>query len=107
MELDPKFMGTKEVFMPAPLAPLAGIALRYGAVAVATYAATRAIPKLRRDQETEDTLDKVEEGLETRRDGEQVNATGRFRRVVRLGSHGPAVEIDAAALTRIRIRRIR
>lgn len=93
--------------MAAPLAPIAAVALRYGAVALATYAATRAIPKLRRDQETEDTLDKVEEGIETRRDAEQVNATARFRRVVRLGRNGPAVEIDAIALSRIRMRRVK
>ena len=89
------------------LAPVAGVALRYGAVALAAYAATRAIPKLRRDQRVEDTLDTVEEGLEARRDSEQVNATGRFRRVIRLGQRGPGVEIDAVALTRIRVRRVR
>ncbi|MEO0486146.1 MAG: hypothetical protein AAF092_09570 [Pseudomonadota bacterium] len=92
--------------MAIPLAPIAGIALRYGAVAVATYAATRAIPQLRRDQPTEDALDKVEEGVETRRDGEQVNATARFRRVLRAGKSGPGIEIDATALTRIRVRRV-
>lgn len=92
--------------MAGPLTPLAGIALRYGAVAVATYAATRTIPKLRRNQHTEDALDTVEEGVEMRRDGEQINATGRFRRVIRVGQTGPGVEIDATALTRIRIRRI-
>ena len=92
--------------MAVPLAPLAGIALRYGAVAVATYAATRAIPQLRRDQPTEDALDKVQEGIEARRDGEQINATGRFRRVIRVGRSGPGVEIDATALTRIRLRKV-
>jgi len=92
--------------MALPLAPIAGVALRYGAVALATYAATRAIPKLRRDQAVEDALDEVNEGLETRRDPEQVNATARFRRVIRLGRTGPAVEVDAAALSRIRVRRV-
>ncbi|MEM9437863.1 MAG: hypothetical protein AAGA15_12550 [Pseudomonadota bacterium] len=87
-------------------APIAAIALRYGTVALVTYAATRTIPRLRRDQETEDALDKVEEGIETRRDAEQVNATARFRRVIRLGRTGPAVEIDATALSRLRIRRV-
>lgn len=92
--------------MAIPLAPIAGVALRYGAVALAAYAATRTIPQLRRDQPTEDALDQVEEGIETRRDPEQMNATARFRRVVRLGKTGPAVEIDATALTRIRLRRL-
>lgn len=92
--------------MAVPLAPIAAVALRYGAVAVVTYAATRAIPKLRRDQSTEDALDQVEEGLEMRRDAQQLNATGRFRRIVRLGSNGPGVELDATALTRIRIKKV-
>ena len=93
--------------MALPLAPIATVALRYGAVALTTYAATRAIPKLRRDQPTEDALDDVEEGLATRRDGQQVNATARFRRTLRLGTSGPGLEIDATALTRIRIRKIK
>ncbi|MEM6728229.1 MAG: hypothetical protein AAF618_07000 [Pseudomonadota bacterium] len=92
--------------MAVPLAPLAGVALRYGGVALVTYAATRSIPKLRRDQPTEDAFDEVDEGLAMHRDAEQMNATGRFRRVVRLGKTGPAVEIDATALTRIRMRRV-
>ncbi|MEO0357914.1 MAG: hypothetical protein AAF386_06400 [Pseudomonadota bacterium] len=92
--------------MALPVAPLAGLALRYGAVAVATYAATRAIPKLRRDQNTEDVLDTVEEGMELRRDAEQISGTGRFRRVVRFGSNEPGIEIDATALTRIRIKKV-
>ena len=93
--------------MALPLAPIATVALRDGAVALTTYAATRAIPKLRRDQPTEDALDDVEEGLATRRDGQQVNATARFRRTLRLGTSGPGLEIDATALPRIRIRKIK
>ncbi|MEL6550657.1 MAG: hypothetical protein AAFQ54_10485 [Pseudomonadota bacterium] len=92
--------------MAIPLAPIGAVLIRYGAVALAGYAAARAIPKLRRDQRVEDTLDTVEEGLETRRDAEQVNATGRFYRVVRLGARGPAVEIDVAAMGRVRVRRV-
>ncbi|MEL6690139.1 MAG: hypothetical protein AAFP28_07455 [Pseudomonadota bacterium] len=90
--------------MALPLAPIAGVALRYGAVALATYAAARSIPKLRRDQRVEDSLDTVEEGVEMRRDPEQVNATGRYRRVLRVGRR--AVEIDATALARVRIRSV-
>ncbi|MCH2078458.1 MAG: hypothetical protein MK180_16550 [Rhodobacteraceae bacterium] len=90
--------------MALPLAPISGVALRYGAVALATYAAARSIPKLRRDQSVEDSLDTVEEGVEMRRDPEQVNATGRYRRVLRVGRR--AVEIDATALARVRIRSV-
>lgn len=91
--------------MALPLAPIAGIALRYGAVALATYAATRSIPNLRRDQATEDILDEVEEGLSARRDANQMNATARFFRTIRVGKSGPGLEIDATTLTRIRFRR--
>lgn len=92
--------------MPLPVAPIAGFAIRYGAVAIATYAATRAIPKLRRDQHIEDQLDKVEEGIELRRDPEQINATGRFCRTIRLGHNGPGLQVDATALTRIKFKRV-
>ena len=93
--------------MAIPLAPVAGVALRFGALALTTYTMVRVIPRLRRDQQVEDTLDTVEEGIEARRDPEQVSATGRFRRVIGIGQNGPAVEIDALALTRIRVRRVK
>ncbi len=94
--------------MPLPLAPIAGIALRYGAVAVATYAITRRIriQKGHFDQRGEDAMDDVGEGISLRREPEQVNGATRFRRVVRLGSAGPGVEIDVTALGRIRFRKI-
>ncbi len=92
--------------MALPLAPIAGLALRYGAVAVATYALSRTIDQGRRDQRAEDAFDDVQEGVTLRRDSEQTNATGRFCRVIRLGETGPGVEIDASVLGRVRIRRI-
>lgn len=92
--------------MVLPLAPIAGIALRYGAVALATYAATKAIPQLRRDQRTEDALDDVEEGVQMRRDANQANATARFRRVVRMGKTGPGVEVDFTTLSRVRFKKV-
>jgi len=89
-----------------PIAPLAGLALRYGAVALTAYAVSRSSGHGRRDQRAEDAMDDTGEGLHLRRDGEQMNASGRVRRVIRLGSTGPGVEIDATALSRIRIRRL-
>jgi hypothetical protein len=79
--------------MPAPIAfaPLAWTALRVGAVAaVALYAARGASqPKdIRREQ----VLDDLPDG-------------GRFRRTLRLG-RGRGFEIDAAALGRVRLRRV-
>ncbi|MGB5560338.1 MAG: hypothetical protein WBN04_20280 [Paracoccaceae bacterium] len=94
--------------MPLPLAPIAGIALRYGAVAVATYAMTRRISIQRGhfDQRGESAMDDVSEGISLRREPEQVNGATRFRRVVRVGPDGPGLEIDITALGRIRFRKV-
>lgn len=92
--------------MPLPIAPIAGFALRYGAVAVTAYAISRRATPARRDQRAEDAMDEVGEGVSYRRDPDQLNGTGRFRRVIRLGKNGPGVEIDATALSRIRFRKV-
>lgn len=92
--------------MPLPLAPIAGIALRYGTVALATYAVSRKISHGRRDQRAEDALDDLNEGLSLRHDAGQTNTTARFRRTVRLGSNGPGVEIDITAFGRFKIRKL-
>ncbi len=92
--------------MALPLAPIAGLALRYGAVALASYAVARSCEPGRRDQRAEDALDDTPEGMTLRRDPDQLNSTARFRRVVRLGTNGPGVEIDATGLGRIRLKRI-
>lgn len=91
--------------MALPLAPIAAVALRYGTVAIATYAIARSVERGRRDQRAEDALDDTPEGLTARHEDEQVNATARMRRVIRLGENGPGVEIDAVSLTRIRFRK--
>ena len=92
--------------MPLPLAPIAGFAIRYGAVVLAAYAATCAIGQLPRSQPAEDALDGVDEGLEFRRDCEQVNVTGRWQWTIRFNRTGLGIEIDATALTRIRLRKV-
>lgn len=96
--------------MPLPLAPIAGVALRYGirygALAVAAYGVRRALRKGRTDQRAEDAMDQMDEGLAIHRpaDRGQTNGAARFRRVIRWGDR--AVEIDAAALARFRIRKV-
>jgi hypothetical protein len=97
--------------MPAPLAfaPLAWTALRLGAVAaVAIYAARNGGPL--KHAHNEAALDGLPEGLraEPHKTDEEhgVHGSGRFRRVFRLGSTGPGLEIDAAALGRLRLRRV-
>lgn len=92
--------------MALPLAPIAAVALRYGTVAVATYALARTVEKGRRDQRVEDALDDLPEGITARRDPEQINATARIIRRIRLGHSGPGVEIDLTSLTRIRFRKL-
>ncbi len=94
--------------MPLPLVPIAGIAIRYGVVALAGYALARNIHPGRTSQQTEEAMDQTPEGFTAHglRDADQVNATARFRRVIRLTPTGPGVEIDATTLTRLRIRRV-
>lgn len=96
--------------MPLPLAPLAQVALRYGlrfgAVALVAWGTRRALRPGRTDQRAEDALDGMDEGLAVHRpaDRGQTNAAARFRRVIRFGA--TAVEVDAAALGRFRIRKL-
>ncbi len=92
--------------MALPLAPVAAIALRYGTVAIATYALARRVDNGRRDQRAEDALDDIEEGVTLRRETGQMNTTGRFRRVIRLRPDGPGVEIDFTSISRISIRKV-
>ncbi|MCA8868644.1 MAG: hypothetical protein KDA67_08345 [Rhodobacteraceae bacterium] len=94
--------------MALPLAPIAVMALRYGSVALVAYAATRRIGHSQTRQSTEDALDEVAEGLAAHRpqDRSQINAEARWRRIIRLGTGGPGLEIDAAALGRVKFRKI-
>lgn len=95
--------------MPLPLAPLAVVAFRYGAVALAGYGLSRLIHPGRTNQQAEEAMDETPEGFTAHglKDADQVNATARFRRIFRLSSTGPGVEVDATTLTRLRIRRVR
>ncbi|MCR8724728.1 hypothetical protein [Frigidibacter sp. ROC022] len=96
--------------MPLPLAAIAPVALRYGlrygSVALATWAVARAARTGTRDQKAEDALDRMPEGMTARREPEQGNATLRLRRVLRRRPDGPGLEIDLAALGRFRIRKV-
>lgn len=98
--------------MPAPLAlsPLAWTALRIGAVAaVAMYAARRSQSQPK-NAEHSHVLDDLPEGFDAhphQAEAERaLHGAGRFRRTIRLGWGGPGVEIDAAALGRLRFRRV-
>ncbi|MDI3338782.1 hypothetical protein QKW60_20415 [Defluviimonas aestuarii] len=92
--------------MPLPLAPVAGFAIRYGTVALVAYGVRKALRKGRTDQRAEDALDDMDEGVAVHRPGDrgQTNAAARFRRVIRWDD--TAIEIDAAALGRFRVRKV-
>jgi hypothetical protein len=90
------------------LTPLAWTALRLGAAAaVAVYASRRVSePK---DAVREKMLDEMSEGVSGhthRAEAERgVHGAARLRRVLR-GPRGLALEIDAAGLGRVRLRRV-
>lgn len=96
--------------MPLPLAPLAGIALKYGTVALAAWGAQRALRAAvtlgRTDQRAEDALDDLPEGATAHhpRDRDQRNAALRLRR--RIHFAGQDWDFDASMIARLRLRRI-
>lgn len=98
--------------MAAPLAfaPLAWTALRVGAVAAVALYAARNRASQPKDAEHAQVLDDLPDGLSAqphRAEAESaVHGAGRFRRTIRLGPKGPSFEIDAAALGRLRFRRV-
>lgn len=86
--------------MALPIIPLALVA---GAVALARNIQISPIV-----QSVEDSLDLVPEGMAARRDkaGRQINGSYRWKRIVRFGTSGTALEIDASALGRIKFRKV-
>jgi hypothetical protein len=93
--------------MPAVLAPFAWTALRLGAVAALALVASRGVSRPK-DAEHQAVLDGLPDGVgghTHRSEAERgVHGHGRLRRVVRFGAG--ALEIDAAALGRVRLRRV-
>ena len=92
------------------LTPIALRALQIGrALALAALVASRKRASEgpeRVDMASEDALDRIPEGADLRADpaNGRADAEGRWRRVVRLGGHG--LEIEAAALGRLRWRKV-
>jgi hypothetical protein len=95
--------------LPAALAPLAWTALRFGAVAAVAIVASRAASQPK-DAEHQAVLDDLPEGAagyaHRTADERGLHGHGRLRRVLRLKPGGPALEIDASALGRVRLRRV-
>ncbi|MGP9790575.1 hypothetical protein [Roseinatronobacter sp. NSM] len=92
--------------MALPLAPIAAVAVKYGALALAGYVVARQVRPGHIAQPVEDALDKMPEGISITqpRDADQINSTARLRRIIRLGHGSRGVELDAAFLARIRLR---
>lgn len=95
--------------MALPLTPIALTVLRYApaagaAVATAVYAYSR---RRSVDQRAEDLMDDLPDGIEVTKthEGDQMNATGRIRRTIRL-ANGKGVEIEAAGFARIRLKKV-
>jgi len=98
--------------MPVALAPLVGIAVKYGTVALAGYALARQVGVGRTDQRAHDALDDLPEGAtlhipRDRQDSEHsLTGTGRLRRVFRVAGARAGWELDAAVIGRLRLRRM-
>lgn len=95
--------------MPLPLAPIAGFALRAGAVAAAGWAVRRVAVALRpgrTDQRAEDALDDMDEGLAVHRPADRGQTNAAARMVRRVTLRGQTYEVDASALARFRIRKL-
>jgi hypothetical protein len=96
--------------MPLPAVLVAPLTLRLlqlgAAVAIGAVLAARRGPE-RVDMATEDALDRLPEGGDLRLDpaNGRADAEARLRRTVRFGRAG--VEIEAAGLARLRVRRTR
>ena len=108
--------------MALPLVPLAGVAAKYGAVALAGYVLARRIMPGRTDMRAEDALDDLPDGVTLNlpsgdADGAGVGdsigrehrfgLTGRWRRTVLPAGQAGGVEIDLAGFLRLRLRRVR
>ena len=90
--------------MPIPVIPVAKAAI----VLASAYAVFRKIRKAPFDQDVSDRLDRVDEGIHAGARGPaHLHATARWRRSLRFGRLRHWLEIDAAALARLRVRVVR
>lgn len=86
--------------MALPIVPIA--------VAAGAFALARNIRVLPVNQEVEDSLDTVDEGVALGRsaEGDQVNGAYRYRRIVRFGKSERGFLVDASVLGRIIVKRV-
>ena len=91
------------------LSPIAWRTAQLVAFAAMAVYASRARNSGPKDAAHERVLDDLPDGVSAhahRAEAERgMHAAGRFRRVLRLGRNGPALEVEAAGLGRLRLRR--
>lgn len=92
--------------MAIQIPPLAFIALRYGAVAVAGFAASRYAQRGRLSPAVEAEMDAAPDGVQVCKSPGQLAAAGKFTKDWRAGRFGPRFRMDGTALARLRIRRL-
>ncbi|MBF9034936.1 hypothetical protein HKCCE2091_11855 [Rhodobacterales bacterium HKCCE2091] len=89
--------------MAAPFAPVAGIALKYAALAAAGFLAARMLPPKQTDPRFDAALDAMPDGVTLSGGSDTARAGLRLRRALRLGTGG--LKLDAGVLARIRVSR--
>ncbi|ABD53238.1 hypothetical protein [Jannaschia sp. CCS1] len=86
--------------------PMAFIVLRYGAVAVAGFAAARFAPRGTLSPAVEAEMDATPDGMQMCKAPGQLAAAGKITKTLRVGRLGPMFRVDGTALARLKIRRL-
>ncbi|MBF9029502.1 hypothetical protein HKCCE3408_03750 [Rhodobacterales bacterium HKCCE3408] len=89
--------------MAAPLAPAAGIVLKYAAIAAAGYLLARSLPQDAPDLRAEAALDDMPDGIGVSAQDGTSRARARWRRTVTLGTAG--LRFDAGLIARLKVAR--
>jgi hypothetical protein len=92
--------------MALQIPPLAFLALRYGAVALAGFAAARYAPRGRFSPAVTAEMDAAPSGVQVVKDDGELSASAKVMKDWRTGRFGPRFRVDATALARLRIRRV-
>ncbi|GAB5447086.1 hypothetical protein [Gymnodinialimonas sp.] len=86
--------------------PMAFVVLRYGAVAVAGFAAARWAPRGSFSPAVEAEMNAAPDGVQLCKAPGQLAASGKITKTLRLGRIGPKFRVDGTALARLRLRRL-
>ena len=92
--------------MALQIPPLAFVALRYGAVAVAGFTAARYAPRGRFSSAVETEMDAAPDGVMMCKAPGQLAASGKITKNWRIGRFGPRFRMDGTVLARLRVRRM-